>query len=226
VITVHHLEISRSQRVLWLLEELGLEYQIVGYRRTKRFLAPDSLKAVHPLGKSPVITDGDRTVAESGAIIEYLLARYGNGRLIPRPELSDAHLRYQYFLHYAEGSLMPLLVMKLVVSKVPEKPTPLLVRPVARLIVEGLYRAWLNPQLELQFAFVESELARAPWFAGEEFSAADIQMSMPIEVSRSRLPLEASKYPRILDWLSRISSRPAYQRAEARGRAALPAREA
>ncbi|MFT3925782.1 MAG: glutathione S-transferase [Myxococcales bacterium] len=224
MITVHHLEISRSQRVLWLLEELGLPYEIVGYRRTKRFLAPDSLKAVHPLGKSPVITDEGHTIAESGAIIEYVLGRYGAGRLAPVAAEVDARLRYTYWLHYAEGSLMPLLVMKLVLSKVPQKPTPLLLRPAAWLIVEGVERAWTRPQLALQLGFVENELGRTPWFAGSEFSAADIQMSMPLEAARTRVPLTREAHPRILDWLDRIKQRPAYQRAEARGGQALPAR--
>ena len=222
VITVHHLELSRSHRVLWLLEELGLDYQIVGYRRNARFLAPDSLKTVHPLGKSPVITDDGVTVAESGAIIEYLLARYGQGRLSPQEPA--AQLQYKYWLHYAEGSLMPLLVMKLVLSKVPLKPTPFFIRPLARLIVEGVNRSWMKPQLELQLGFVESELAKSAWFAGDEFSAADIQMSMPLEVAVSRVPLSKEAHARILKWLEQIKARPAYQRAELRGRQALPSR--
>lgn len=224
MITVHHLEISRSHRVLWLLEELGLGYQIVGYRRTSRFLAPESLKAVHPLGKSPVITDDGVTVAESGAIIEYLLSRHGQGRL--QPQDASAQLRYTYWLHYAEGSLMPTLVMKLVLSKVPQKPTPLLIRPIAKLIVEGVNRNWMQPQLGLHLKFVESELAKSAWFAGDEFSAADIQMSMPLEVAVTRFPLSEGEHPRILDWIQRIKARPAYQRAEARGREALPTRHA
>jgi glutathione S-transferase len=219
MITVHHLEVSRSHRVLWLLEELGLPYEILGYRRTSRWLAPDALKAVHPLGKAPVITEDGVTVAESGAIIEYVLSRYGNGRLIPQEETD--RLRYAYWMHYAEGSLMPHMVMKLVLSKVP-KTAPRLIRPIARLIVEGVYKAWTTPQLALHLGYVESELAKSPWFAGNEFTAADIQMSMPMEVGEARAPLSKQTYPRIMDWLARIRARPAYQRAEARGKQALP----
>ena len=221
MITVHHLEISRSQRVLWLLEELELAYEVIGYRRTSRFLAPESLKAVHPLGKSPVITDDGLTIAESGAIIDYVLSRYGEGRL--RPNDTNDQLRYTYWLHYAEGSLMPTLVMKLVLSKVPQT-APFLIRPIAKAIVEGVNQNWMKPQLNLHFAYVESELAKTPWFAGNEFSAADIQMSMPLEVARIRVPLSQETHPRIFDWLERIKSRPAYKRAEAKGREALPSK--
>ena len=219
MITVHHLEVSRSQRVLWLLEELGLPYEIIGYRRTSRWLAPDSLKAVHPLGKAPVVTDQDVTVAESGAIIEYLLGRYGEGRLVPQD--APGKLRYTYWLHYAEGSLMPHLVMKLVLTKVPAS-APFLVRPIARGLVEGIFKAWSTPQLTLHLGHVDSELAKMPWFAGNEFSAADIQMSMPLEAAETRVPLDKEAYPKIADWLARIRARPAYQRADARGKQALP----
>jgi glutathione S-transferase len=219
VITVHHLESSRSQRVLWLLEELGLDYRVVGYHRTRRYLAPESLKAVHPLGKAPVITDGDHTIAESGAIIEYILERYGQGRLVPTTP--EGRLRYRYWLHYAEGSLMPPLVMKLVLSKATEKPIPLPLRAVGKAFVQGLTRAWLGPQLALQLSFVENELGRSAWFAGEDLSGADIQMSLPLELAEQRVPLDAGKHPRILAYLARIRARPAYQRALARGEQAL-----
>jgi glutathione S-transferase len=222
MITVHHLELSRSQRVLWLLEELGLDYQVKGYRRTKRFLAPDELKAVHPLGKSPVLTDGDVTVAESGAILEYLLERYGQGRL--KPSGGDALLRFRYWLHYAEGSLMPLVVLRLVLQKMREPPMPLPLRPLAGLFVQVLRRAYLDPAVTLQVGFVESELARSPWFCGDEFSAADIQMYMPLEGARVRVPLTRAEQPHIHAFLQRCSQRPAFQRAQQRGQEALPVR--
>ncbi len=226
MLTVHHLERSRSERVLWLLEELGLEYEVVGYRRSKRYLAPKELKAVHPLGKAPVLTDGGITIAESGAIIEYVLSHYGEGRLIPPANQADELLRFKYWLHYAEGSLMPLLVMALVLSKVTEPPTPWLARGLGSIVVNGISRAWTRPQLQLQLGFVESELGKAPWFAGSEFSAADIQMSLPLILGKERANIHAGSYPNIVAWLARISARPAFQRAHARGERALPSRGA
>jgi len=136
------------------------------YERDKKtMLAPPALKAVHPLGKSPVITDGDVTVAESGAIIEYIVDRYGKGRMAPAPGTPD-RLRYTYWMHYAEGSLMPLLVMKLVLSRVPQA-VPFLVRPVARAIVGGIESLYLGPNLKLQLDDLEAELGKSDWFAGK-----------------------------------------------------------
>ena len=213
MLTVHHLNNSRSQRVLWLLEELGLPYEIKRYQRhPKTFLAPPELKAVHPLGKSPVITDDGLTVAESGAIIEYLIERYGNGRLrsaVGTPE----RLRYNYWLHYAEGSLMPLLVMKLIFGFVPRQ-VPALIRPVAGAIVKGVNDKFLAPNLQSHFGFIESELARSEWFAGAELTAADIQMSFPLEAAAARggeLP------PKIKAFVARVQARPAYRRALEKG---------
>ncbi len=222
MLTVHHLEHSRSERVLWLLEELGLEYDVVGYRRTKRYLAPEALKAVHPLGKAPAITDGDITVAESGAIIEYVLERYGQGRLAPPAQSADA-LRHKFWLHYAEGSLMPLMVMSLVHSKVTEPPTPWVARKLGGLVVEGIARAWTRPQLALHLGFVNDELGKRPWFAGEEFSAADIQMSLPLMLGRERANINDSTYPNITAWMQRAAARPAFQRGQERGARAVPA---
>jgi glutathione S-transferase len=172
VIVVHHLNNSRSQRVLWMLEELGLDYEVKRYQRESTMQAPASLVAVHPLGKSPVITDGDKTLAESGAILEYLVEAYGNGRFVPGAG-SPERLRYTYFMHYAEGSLMPLLVMKLIFSRIPAQ-VPALMRPIARMISNGADRIRLEPQLAMHLAFLESELSQRDWFAGSAFSAADI----------------------------------------------------
>ncbi|MGH8446807.1 MAG: glutathione S-transferase [Solimonas sp.] len=215
MIVVHHLNNSRSQRVLWLLEELGLPYEIRHYQRNARtMLAPPELRAVHPLGKSPVITDGTTTIAETGAIIEYILMRYGNGRLQPGQGTPE-WLRYQYWLHYAEGSLMPLLVMKLVVSRVP-KGSPLLIRPIARRISDGVLQAFVDPNLKTHLSYVESELTRHPWFAGEAFTAADVQMSFPCEAAAARGGA-AGSLPHIAGFVERIHARPAYQRALEKG---------
>jgi glutathione S-transferase len=215
MIIVHHLERSRSQRVLWLLEELGLEYEIRRYARDpKTMLAPASLRAVHPLGKSPVVVDGDKTLAESGAILEYLVDAYGGGRLIP-PHGSPERLRYVYFMHYAEGSLMPPLTMKLVFTRMP-RGSPWIVRPVARAIAAKALSTYINPQLERHLGFLEGSLATGQWFAGESFSAADIQMSYPLEAAAGRAGLDPNR-PRLWDFLQRIRERPAYQRALAKG---------
>jgi glutathione S-transferase len=179
MLTVHHLNNSRSQRVLWLLEELGVPYEVRRYERdAQTMLAPAALRAVHPLGKSPVITDGGTTVAESGAIVEYLVERYGQGRLIP-PAGSAERLRYTYWLHYAEGSAMPLLLLSLVFVRMAATPTwPISV--IARGIAAKVRGSFIAPQLRLHFDHVESELARESWFAGAEFTAADVQMSFPL----------------------------------------------
>jgi len=216
MIVVHHLNNSRSQRVLWLLEELELPYEVKRYERDARtLLAPDELKAVHPLGKSPVITDGELTIAESAAIIEYLLDRYAQGRLQPAPGSPD-HLRFRYWMHYAEGSAMPPLLLKLVFDKVAQGPMPFFVRPIARAIANGANRAFIGPQLKTHLDYMEAELGKAPWFAGEDFTAADVQMSFPLEAARSRGGLDESR-PRLMDFLKRIHARPAYRRALERG---------
>ena len=212
MITVHHLENSRSQRVLWLLEELGLAYEVKRYARDpKTMLAPPELAAVHPLGKSPVITDGKVTVAESGAIVEYLLDSYGQGRLHPPPGTAEGR-QFTYWLHFAEGSAMPPLLMKLVFDKVRTAPVPFFIKPVVKAIADKVTKSFIAPNLQRQFDFMEAELAKRPWFAGAKFSAADIQMSFPIEAAAARAGLDASR-PRLMDWLERIHARPAYQRA-------------
>ena len=216
MIIVHHLNNSRSQRVLWLLEELGLEYEIQSYQRDPQTMfAPPALRAVHPLGKSPVITDGPITVAESGAILEYLIERYGAGRLIPAAG-SPERLRWTYWLHFAEGSAMSPLLMKLVFDKVESSPMPFFVRPIARGIARKVKSSYVIPQINQQLDYMESELSKTAWFAGDAFSAADIQMSFPLEAAGARGGLDA-KYPKLFDFLKRIHARPAYQRAIERG---------
>jgi glutathione S-transferase len=212
MITVHHLENSRSQRVLWLLEELGLPYTVKRYERDRKtMLAPPELRAVHPLGKSPVVTEGAVTVAESGAIVEYLLDEHDpEGRLRPKARTPEGR-RFSYWLHFAEGSAMPPLLMKLVFDKV-GTAAPFLVRPVAKGIAGEVNRSFIDPNLLGQFAFMEAELSQRPWFAGDQFSAADVQMSFPLEAAASRGGLD-QRYPKLLDFLARIHVRPAYQRA-------------
>jgi glutathione S-transferase len=216
MIVVHHLNNSRSQRVLWLLEELGVEYDIKRYQRdATTMLAPASLRAVHPLGKSPVITDGDSTIAESGAIVEYLVERYGAGRLIPPPGTPE-RLRYTYWLHYAEGSAMPPLLMKLIFDRIEKGPMPFFIRPVARAIAAKAKSSFIEPNIARHLDFMEAELGKSEWFAGNEFSAADIQISFPLEAAAARGGLDSSR-PKLMAFLERIHARPAYQRAIERG---------
>ena len=201
MITVHHLENSRSQRVLWMLEELGLPHEIKRYERNKAtMLAPPELKAIHPLGKSPVIDDEGRVIAETGAIVEYLV-ELADGRFGPPPH-RDAALRYRYFLHYAEGSMMPPLLLKLVLARVPIFGKRALKR--------------IQPMIDVRLDYVESELATRPWFAGDAISAADVMMSFPLEAARSRGGLDASR-PHTIAWLDKVHARPAYQAALAKG---------
>lgn len=216
MITVHHLNNSRSQRLLWLLEELGLPYEIKKYQRDPdTLLAPASLREVHPLGKSPVLTDDGQTVAESGAIIEYVLDHYGEGRLIPAAGTPE-RLRYTYWLHFAEGSAMPPLLLKLIFDQIPTRPMPFFAKPVARGISRKVLAAFVTPNLQRQLDFMESELDKSEWFAGPEFTAADIQMSFPLEAAAQRAGLDASR-PKLLDFLNRIHARPAWRRALERG---------
>jgi glutathione S-transferase len=216
MITVHHLNNSRSQRILWLLEELGVPYEIKRYQRDpKTMLAPPELRAVHPLGKSPVITDGELTLAESGAIIEYLADRYGAGTLIPAHGTPE-RLRCNYWLHYAEGSAMPPLLLKLVFRRVETSPMPFFVKPIAKGIAHKVMSSFVDPQLKLHLDYLEGELGKSEWFAGDAFSAADIQLSFPLEAFAARGGLDAS-YPRLSAFLQRIHARPAYQRALQQG---------
>jgi glutathione S-transferase len=214
MLTVHHLNNSRSQRVLWLLEELGVSYEIVRYQRQPDMRAPKELRAIHPLGKSPVITDNGNTVAESGAIVEYIIDIYGNGRLVPPPNTPE-RLRYTYWLHYAEGSAMPPLLLKLLFALMPKR-APALLRPLVRKVSNQALTTLVNPQLKQHMAYWEAELGKTEWFAGREFTAADIQMSFPLEAASARAGLEDG-HPKAMAWLERIHARPAYARALEKG---------
>ncbi len=210
MITVHHLEQSRSHRVLWLLEELEVPYQIKRYQREPTMLAPEALKKVHPLGKSPVITDENRVVAESGAILEYLEQKYDHEF---RLKLSDEEslLQSRYWLHYAEGSLMPLLVMKLIFGQMGKAPVPWLLRPVGAAFGKGVQKAWLDKQLQPHMKMIEQHLAANPWFAGQRFGIADIQMSFPLLALAQRVGME--QMPASQKWLQTVQQRAAWQRA-------------
>ncbi|WP_322028816.1 glutathione S-transferase [Paraburkholderia sp. J76] len=215
MLTVHHLNNSRSQRVLWLLEELAVPYEIKRYERNpETMLAPPELRAIHPLGKSPVIVDDGQTVAESGAIIEYLLQKYGAGRLAPAPG-SQEWLSFRYWMHYAEGSAMPPLLLNLVALRIASAPVPFFVKPVTRKISQTLQTSFIDPQLKTHFDFINNELSKTGWFVGNAFSAADIQMSFPLEAANSRSADPA--HTAIRDFLERIHARPAYRRALERG---------
>ncbi|MGV3524843.1 MAG: glutathione S-transferase [Candidatus Sericytochromatia bacterium] len=216
MITVHHLNQSRSQRVLWLLEELELPYTVKHYTRNPHtMLAPPELKAVHPLGKSPVISDNDQVIAESGAIVEYLLARTHNETLRPDP-LSPEGQRVTYWLHYAEGSAMPPLLLSLVFNRLPQAPMPFLLRPLIKAVADQVQKSFVTPQLKQHIDYLEAHLQQHLWFAGSAFSAADIQMSFPVEAALARGVL-GSEYSRLHAYLERIHARPAYQRALATG---------
>jgi glutathione S-transferase len=216
MIVVHHLERSRSHRVLWMLEELGLPYELVTYQGDPQtILAPPALRAIHPLGKSPVITDDGIAIAESGAILEYLVERHGGGRLAPAVG-TPAHLRYRYFLHYAEGSLMPPLLVKLIASKIATAKMPFFARPIARKIAGSIESSFVDPNLTRHLAFLEAELTGRTWFAGDELTAADIQMSYPLEAAMSRGGA-AARTPQLTRVLAAMRARPAYARAIERG---------
>ena len=216
MIVVHHLNNSRSQRILWLLEELGLPYEVKRYQRdAQTMLAPPELRAVHPLGKSPVISDGDLTLAESGAIVEYLASRYGSGNLVPKADTPE-HLRYLYWMHFAEGSAMPPLLMKLIFDRMEKGPMPFFARPIARAIAGKAKSAFVQPNIDRMLDFMEAELGKHAWFAGPAFSAADIQMSFPLEAASVRGGLD-EKRPKLWAFLQNIHTRPAYQRALEKG---------
>ncbi len=200
-ILVHHLENSRSQRILWLLEELALPYDVRRYARDPRtMLAPPELRQVHPLGKSPVIEDDGRVMAETGAIVEYLVDKAG-GRLGP-PTDAEGALRWRHFLHYAEGSLMPPLLAILVTGRM-----GLLGRPA---------RKPLRAMMATHWDWLEGELAARPWFAGADLTAADVMMSFPVEAGADRAGALDGR-PRLADWLARCHARPAYAAALAKG---------
>lgn len=198
MLIVHHLDNSRSQRILWLLEELGLDYEVVYYSRDRATMrAPDALRLVHPLGKSPILEEDGVLFVESGAIIEHLVMR---SRRLGPPDDEPGARRWSMFLHYAEGSLMPPLLALLIDSRLPGKPTR---EPLLAMFADHL-------------VFLDSELAERDWFAGDELSAADVMLSFPLEAACHRAGLD-HRYPRLLDWLARIHARPAYRRALERG---------
>src|SRR5471032_851533 len=216
MVVVHHLNNSRSQRVLWLLEEIGVPYEVKRYERDgKTMLAPPSLLAIHPLGKSPVIVDGDVTIAESGAILEYLVDKYGEGRLIPTAG-TPQRLRYTYWLHYAEGSSMSPLLFKLVFDRIAANPAPWPVSAIARRIAGTVTKSFIAPNLTRHLDYIEAELGVQAWFAGEQFTAADVQMSFPLEIAVPRAGLNTSR-PKSMAFLDRIHARDAYKRALERG---------
>ncbi|MDQ2962528.1 MAG: glutathione S-transferase [Pseudomonadota bacterium] len=199
MITIYHLSSSRSERILWLMEELGLEYKLEASQREPTGAAPPPLKAIHPLGRAPVIRDGDTVLAESGAIVDYIVHRHGGGRLAVQPE-APAYARYLYWLHFAEGSLMSLMLIALVLSRVPEASTS----PVTARVRERMHQ---------MLSFVEAELGSGPWFAGADFTAADVMMVFPFTTMRNFLDYDIGPYPNILAYLKRIEARPAYQKA-------------
>ena len=217
MLTVHHLNNSRSQRILWLLEELGVDYEIKFYERdAKTQLAPESLKTVHPLGKSPVVTDGDQVLAESGAIIDYLGYKYGQGQWVPRRN-SKRHQSYMYWLHYAEGSMMSPLLLKIVFDKVKTSPMPFFVKPIAKAIANKVMDSFVTPNIINHFQYVEGHLAKQAYFTGDAISGADIQMSFPLEASVAKGSITESSHPHIYRFVRTFQARPAYQKALEKG---------
>lgn len=212
-IVLHHLEHSRSLRVAWLLEELGLSYEVVKYARDpKSRRAPPELKQVHPLGKSPVLVIDGVAHAESGAILEHLVETYGAGRFKPTDPALLA--RYRFWMHYAEGSLMPPLFLKLIIGRIRKAPVPFFLKPVTKRIADGIDDGYARPEIAAHTAFIEHALTEYPWFAGPEFTAADVQMSYPLEASRARSGQALG--PGIGAFLERAEARPARLAAEAR----------
>ena len=222
MLTLHHLETSRSHRILWLLEELGVPYELRRYQRDPATrLAPPELKKIHPLGKSPVLTDGELVVAESGAILEYLAECYGAQAPAELAHLepargTPAHRQCRFWMHYAEGSLTNWLVMQLVFGSIPRQPMPFFVRPVARALCAGVQQKLIQPNVQAALAFMENHLAQHRWFAGEHLSLADFQMSFAVEAALAR-GTAASAWPHLQAYLQRIQARPAYQRALEKG---------
>ena len=216
MVVVHHLEDSRSQRILWLLEELGVEYRIKRYERDeKTSLAPEALRKVHPLGKSPIITDQGETYAESGVIVEYLARTYGDGQWAPSVD-DDRYWQFAYWMHYAEGSLMPPLLLRLVFDRLRTGPAPFFIRPILRKIADEVDNRFINAQIATHFGYVDRHLAEHEWFVGDDISAADIQMSFPLEAAVSQ-GIISEAYPAVIDYVERCQSREAYREALRRG---------
>jgi glutathione S-transferase len=201
MITIYHLDTSRSERIVWLMEELGLEYKLELFQRNDNGSAPDALREIHALGKAPVIRDADTVLAESGAIVDYIVHRYAGDRLAVAPAAAE-YARYIYWFHFAEGSLMSLLILALVLGRVPEAHAS----PVRTRVLE---------RVKQTLTFIDSELAQATYFAGAAFTAADIMMTFPFTTMRHFLNYDLAPYANILAYLQRIESRPAYQTAMA-----------
>lgn len=199
MLTIYHLETSRSERIVWLMEELGLEYKLEIFPRETSAAAPAPLKSIHGLGKAPVIRDGDVVLAESGAIVEYIVHRHAGGRLAVPPD-DPSYARYLYWLHFAEGSLMSLMLIALVLSRVPEARTS----PVT---------ARIGARVQQMLAFVDTELGSGPWFAGTAFTAADVMMAFPFTTMRHFLDVDMAPYPNLFAYVERVAARPAYQKA-------------
>jgi len=216
MLTVHHLENSRSHRILWLLEELGVDYEIKRYARDKTTnLAPPELRSVHPLGKSPVITDGDVTVAESGLIVEYLIEKYGNGRLVPATGTAE-HFQFRYWMHYAEGTFMPLMIIALILNRIETAAVPFFIKPITKGIATKAMAAYAGPNIKLNLDYLEDTLQKSTWFCGDEMTGADILMSFPIEAAATRTDLPDG-YPALNEFQQRIRELPAYKRAIEKG---------
>ena len=216
MLVVHHLNDSRSQRVLWLLEELGVAYEIVPHTRALGTdLAPPEVRRIHPLGKLPIIVDGDLVVAESGAVMSYLIETYGEGRLVPKRGTAE-WTRYLYWLHYAEGSGMQPLLLKVIFDRIEAAKVPFYVRPMVRALARGVKQNFVGPQTKLHLDFIESELSQRPWFAGDEISAADLQMSFVLQAAEAHGGLDASR-PHAMAFLRKIEARPAWIRSVERG---------
>ncbi|ALM92316.1 MULTISPECIES: glutathione S-transferase family protein [Alteromonas] len=216
MLTLHHLNNSRSQRILWLLEELGVDYNIEHYQRDSTTnLAPDSLRAVHPLGRSPVLTTPEGAIAESGAIVEYLVRKHGQTHFTS-PESGENLQQYLFWLHFAEGSLMPPLVARLVLEKARQKGSkPFFIKPITNKLIDGILNAYYGPNLAQSLRYVESYLAHHTWFAGEQPTGADVQMIFPLEslVASGN----AKDFPAIREYVKRVHARPAYKQALEKG---------
>lgn len=216
MIVVHHLENSRSQRVLWLLEELGLPYEVKRYERDKRSnLAPPALLKVHPLGKSPVIEDNGVVIAETGAIVEHIIDEHGEGRLAPQRGTPEWR-RYRYWMHAAEGSYMPPLVLTLMLGRMDSAPMPFFAKPIAKKLTQAVRDSYLDNTTKALFGYLESELSKSPFLAGAELSGADIMMSFPAEAALQR-SAAAKGAPHLKTYVEKLHARPAFKRALERG---------
>jgi len=216
MITLHYLENSRAQRILWLLEELNVAYEIKHYYRDKvTQLAPPELRAIHPLGKSPVVTDGDDSIAESAAIVEYLIEKYGEGNLVPKVGTKE-YLKYREFMHYAEGSIMPFMVLSLIFNKIKEAPMPFFVKTIAKAIVSKTMQGYVSPNVKSHLSYLDNELAATGWFAGGEMTGADIMMSFPLEAAAARTNLR-DNFQNLARFLDKIHALPSYKSAIEKG---------